>query len=140
MGGRMMEAFAIKPLRIKSTGAEYLPGERVDAPTEKLLSWAERGLVRIEDPSSSSRLFSNGHPTGATLSDPPLIRVYAWCLVNLRFGPILSPPTDLSKAAEECRLSIGETREAFGQLLRDGDLLCERARGKEIYYLAPIRW
>ena len=136
-----MEAYALYPLRSKSTGAEWLPGQKVEAPDEKLLAWAERGLVRIEDP-SSSRLFSNGRPTGATLADPPLIRVYAWCLVNLRFGPILSPPTDLPKAAEECRLSIGETREAFGQLLRDGDLLCERDRqsGKVIYYLAPIRW
>ncbi len=138
----MMEAFAIKPLRIKSTGAEYLPGERVDAPTEKLLSWAERGLVRIEDPSSSSRLFSNGRPTGATLSDPPYIRIYAWCLLNLRFGPFLSSPTDLSKAAEECLLSIAETQEAFGKLLRDGDLQVERDRPTrtDIYFLAPIKW
>ena len=138
----MMEAYALYPLRSKSTGAEWLPGQKVEASDEKLLSWAERGLVRIEDPSSSSRLFSNGRPTGATLADPPHIRIYAWCLVNLRFGPILSPPTDLSKAAEECRLSIGETREAFKELLRDGDLQVERDRPTrtDIYFLAPIKW
>ena len=137
-----MEAYALHPLRIKSTGAEYLPGERVDAPPEKLRAWAERGLVRIGEPSSSSRLFSNGRPTGATLADPPHIRVYAWCLGNLRFGPLLSSPTDLSKAAEECQLSIEETREAFGTLLRDGDLQVERDRHTrtDIYFLAPIKW
>ena len=136
-----MDAYALHPLRSKSTGAEWLPGQKVEAPVEKLLAWAERGLVRIEDPSSSSRLFSNGRPTGATLADQPHIRVYAWCLVNLRFGPILSPLTDHPKAAVECQLSIGETREAFRKLLRAGDLLVERGRGgRDVYYLAPLRW
>ena len=136
----MMEAFALCPLRVKSTGAEYLPGERVEAPEEKLRTWAEMGLVRIAAP-DSSRLFSNEKPTGATLDDPPLIRVYAWCLANLRFGPLFSQPTDLSKAAEECCLSIEETRNAFKQLLRDGDLMFERGRGgKDVYFLAPLRW
>ena len=131
-----MEAYALHPLRSKSTGTEYLPGERVEAPPEKLLEWAEKGLVQIEDP----RLFSNGKPTFAILNDPPHIRVYAWSLQNLRFGPILSSSTDLSKAAEECRLSIEETREAFSKLHRDGDLLKERNHRGDIYFLAPIRW
>lgn len=135
-----MDAFALCPLRVKSTGAEYLPGERVEAPEEKLRTWAEMGLVRIEAP-DSSRLFSNGKATGATLDDPPLIRVYAWCLLNLRFGPILSTPTDFPRAAEECCLSVEETREAFKKLLKDGDLKFERGRGgKDVYFLAPIRW
>lgn len=135
-----MEAYALHPLRVKSTGAEYLPGERVDASPEKLRTWAERGLVRIEN-TESSCLFSNGRPTGATLADLPHIRVFAWCLVNLRFGPFRSSPTDLSKAAEECRLSIEEIREAFRKLLQDGDLLVERERGgRDVYYLAPVRW
>lgn len=136
----MMEAYALHPLRSKSTGAEYLPGERVDAPPEKLRTWEEMGLVRIEN-SDSMRLFSNGKATGATLADLPHIRIFAWSLVNLRFGPLLSSPTDLSKAAEECRMPVEETREAFRQLLRDGDLLVERDRRHgDIYYLAPIRW
>ena len=134
-----MEACAIHPLRSKSTGTEYLPGDPVIAPPEKLLEWAKMGLVRLESP--SSRLFSNGRPTGATIGDQPHIRVYAWCLVNLRFGPILSTSTDLPKAAEECRLSIEETREAFWKLLKDGDLKFERGHGgRDIYFLAPIRW
>ncbi|AKS24104.1 hypothetical protein ABH19_10680 [Leptospirillum sp. Group II 'CF-1'] len=139
----MMEAIALHPLRSKSTGAEWLPGQKVEASEEKLRSWAEQGLVRIveTDPSfPPSQLFSNGKPTGANLADPPLIRVYAWCLVNLRFAPILSSPTDFSRAAEECRLSIGETREAFRKLLKDGDLEFERERGRDYYWLAPIRW
>ena len=138
-----MEAYALHPLRSRSTGAEWLPGQKVEAPEEKLLAWAEKGLVRIEnDEDPSSRLFSNGKPTGATLADPPLIRVYAWCLVNLRFGPILSPPTNLPKAAAECQLSIGEARDAFRKLLHDGDLLVEQDRRTrtDIFYLAPIKW
>lgn len=131
-----MEAYALHPLRSKSTGTEYLPGERVEAPPEKPLEWAEKGLVQIEDP----RLFSNGKPTGATLNDPSHIRVYAWCLLNLRFGPILSSPTDLPKAAEECRLSLLEVREAFGKLVEEGDLKAERTRAGDIYFLAPVRW
>lgn len=132
-------AVAIKNFRVKGTGAEFPAGTLVEATPETLSKWAEMGLVRIEDP---SRLFSNGRPTGARLADPPHIRVYAWCLVNLRFGPIFSSSTDLSKAAEECRLSIEETREAFGQLLRDGDLRVEwdRRTRTEIYFLAPIKW
>ena len=133
-----MDAYALKPLRVKSTGAEYLPGERVDAPSEKLRTWAEMGLVRIEDP--PSRLFSNGKPTGGPLDDPPLIRIYAWCLLNLRFGPTLSTPTDFPRAAEECCLSVEETREAFRKLVCDGDLRFERDRGRECYWLSPIRW
>ena len=135
-------AVAIKNFRVKGTGAAFPAGTLVEATPETLSKWAEMGLVRIEDPSFSSRMSSNGKATGATLSDPPYIRVYAWCLVNLRFGPILSPPTDLSKAAEECQLSIEETREAFGKLLQDGDLQVERDRHTrtDIYFLAPIKW
>ena len=135
------EAIAIKNFRVKGTGAAYPVGSRVEAPAETLRKWADMGLVQIEEPSFSSRLFSNGKPTGATIGDQPHIRVYAWSLVNLRFGPALSSPTDLWGAAEECQLSIGETREAFRKLLRDGDLLVERGRGgRDVYYLAPLRW
>ena len=139
----MIEAIALHPLRSRSTGAEWLPGQKVEASEEKLRSWAEQGLVQIIETSDpTSPLFSKGKPMGATLADPPLIRVYAWCLVNLRFGPILSTPTDFPRAAEECHLPLDDAREAFRKLLKDGDLLCERGRqsGKEIYYLAPIRW
>ena len=131
-----MEAYAIHPLRSKSTGTEYLPGERVEAPPEKLLKWAERGLVRIEDP----RLFSNGKPTFATMDDPPHIRIYAWCLVNLGFGPFLSSPTDLSRVVRECHLSLSEIREAFRKLVKEGDLKVERTREGDIYSLPPIQW
>jgi hypothetical protein len=131
---------ALSPFRVKSTGMEYHPGEKVEAPEEKLRLWAEKGLVQIED-SDFMRLFSNGKPTGATLADLPHIRVYAWALQNLRFGPLLSFPTDLSKAAEECRMSLIETRGGFKKLLHDGDLLVERGRGgKDVYFLAPFRW
>ncbi|MHB8370634.1 MAG: hypothetical protein ACYDBP_13280 [Leptospirales bacterium] len=112
----------------------------MEAPAETLRKWEEMGLVRIEAP-DSSRLFSNGKATGATLADLPHIRIYAWALQNLRFGSLLSAPKDLSKAAEECRLSIVETREAFRKLLKEGDLLGESGRGgRDIYFLAPLKW
>lgn len=44
-----MEAIAIRPIRVKTTGKEYRPGERVEAEPEKLLQWSEKGLVRIVD-------------------------------------------------------------------------------------------
>lgn len=137
-----MEAIALHPLRSRSTGAEWLPGQKIEAPEDKIRSWAEQGLVQIIETSDpTSPLFSKGKPMGATLADPPLIRVYAWCLLNLRFSPILLTPTDFQRAAKECQLSIEETRAVFGQLLRDGDLKCERDRvGKEIHYLAPIQF
>lgn len=134
-----MEAIALHPLRSKSTGVEWLPGQKVEAPEEKLREWAEKGLVRLVD-SFPPQLFSNGKPTGATLNDPPHIRTYAWCLANLRFGTIFSSPTDFSKTAKECHLSLREVREAFGRLLKDGDLKVERTRGRDIYFLAPFRW
>ena len=135
--------------RVKYTGKIFEPGTILDLPEDKawrLINqcWAEpiqdHENAELEF-SDSMRLFSNGKSTGATLADLPHIRIFAWSLLNLRFGPLLSSPTDLSKAAEECRLFIGETREAFRKLLQDGDLLVERDRRHgEIYYLAPIRW
>ncbi len=134
--------------RVKYTGKIFEPGTILDLPEDKawwLINqcWAEpiqdHENAELEF-SDSSRLFSNGKPTFATLEDPPHIRVYAWSLQNLRFGPILSPPTDLSKAAVDCRLSLDEAREAFEKLIKDGDLLKERNRRGDIYFLAPIRW
>lgn len=133
--------------RVKYTGKIFEPGTILNLPDDK--AWRlinQCGGEPVQDrehseSESSSRLFSNGIPTGATLADTPLIRVYAWSLANLRFGPISSYPTDFSKAAVECQISIAETREAFRKLLQDGDLLVERGRGgRDVYYLAPIRW
>ena len=42
-----MEGIALKPIRVRSTGQEYLPGDRVEAEPAKLLQWSEKGLVRI---------------------------------------------------------------------------------------------
>ncbi len=42
-----MEAIAIRPIRVKTTGKEYRPGDRVEAEPEKLLQWSEKGFVRI---------------------------------------------------------------------------------------------
>ncbi|KGA95206.1 hypothetical protein LptCag_2640 [Leptospirillum ferriphilum] len=42
-----MHAIALKPIRIKSTGQEFLPGQTLEAEAAKILQWSERGLVKI---------------------------------------------------------------------------------------------
>lgn len=44
-----MHAIALKPIRIKSTGQKFLPGQPLEAETAKILRWSEMGLVRIVD-------------------------------------------------------------------------------------------
>ncbi len=130
-------ATALQAFRRRSTGESWNPGDPVFAPEDKLREWAEEGLVRIEE----TRLFSNGKPTFATTFDQAHIRVYAWCLANLRFGSALPAPLDPFRVAADCRLTVPEARSALGKLVADGDLQVERERrtGKEVYFLAPIR-
>ena len=71
--------------------------------------------------------------------DPPLIRVYAWCLLHLGFSPSLL--LDLRKLASDCKIGIHEAKQALAQLVLDGDLRIERdSRGRELYSLAPVQW
>jgi hypothetical protein len=42
-----MNVTVTKPIRVKSTGKEYLPGQVVDLPEEKAREWEARGLVRV---------------------------------------------------------------------------------------------
>jgi len=42
-----VNAIALKPIRVKSTGQEFLPGDPVVASPGKLLQWSEKGLVQI---------------------------------------------------------------------------------------------
>lgn len=53
-----MEAIAIRPIRVKTTGKEYMPGDRVDAEPEKLIQWSEKGLVRIVEEDKNVRFES----------------------------------------------------------------------------------
>ena len=72
-------------------------------------------------------------------NDPPLIRVYAWCLVHLGFAPSL--PLDPNKLMSDCKIGSHEAKQALAQLVREGDLNVERGfRGRELYFLAPIQW
>lgn len=76
----------------------------------------------------------------AWTNDPPFVRVYAWALVNLRFGPSLAPP-DIQKLATDCRIDVVEARQALEQLVEDGDLIVgSERRGRGTYWLAPLRW
>jgi len=76
----------------------------------------------------------------AWTNDPPFVRVYAWALVNLRFGPSLAP-LNMQKLATDCRIDVVEARQALEQLVEDGDLIVEsERRGRGTYWLAPIRW
>lgn len=150
-----MKVTVIEPFRTRN-GKTFRPGDVIEASDEKLVPLVEKGRVRPLNESEPllspaheqedtldtvpSRLFSNGKPTGATKDDPLHIRVYAWCLVNLRFEPALIGGTDFSKVSEECCVSRTEAREAFRTLLQDGDLLVERGSGgRDIYFLAPIK-
>lgn len=71
-------------------------------------------------------------------NDPPHIRVFGWTLINLLFVPW--ERTDIGKIAKECALSISEVRKGLARLIQDGDLMVEKERGKEFYWLAPIRY
>jgi len=151
----MMKAFAIQPLRIKSTGTEYLPGERVDASPEKLKDWAAKGLVRIyEQEILLPVVVASDGRVLARLNDPPLIRAYAWALLTLSFSPVdestaksLNIPSGemngarLRNLAAELRMEEMDLQTALSHLVRDGDLMSktERGRGK-IYWLAPLRY
>ena len=57
-----MEAIAIRPIRVKNTGKEYLPGDRVEAEPEKLLQWSEKGLVRIVEEAREGEIVRFGSP------------------------------------------------------------------------------
>lgn len=146
-----MEAFAIHPLRVKSTGTEYLPGERVDASPEKLKDWAAKGLVRIHEPESPLPVvISSDGRVLAWANDPPHIRVYAWALQTLRFVPVdeqtarsLKIPSGevdgsrLRILAEKLRMSHQDLQSALDLLVVDGDLRRMTERSRRIYWLAP---
>ncbi|AFS54632.1 hypothetical protein [Leptospirillum ferriphilum] len=149
-----MEVIALVQLRVKSTGAEYLPGERVDAAPEKLREWAERGLVRVvkQEAPLPVVVASDGRVLAWT-NDPPHIRVYAWVLQTLRFIPvdaqtskILKIPsgemdaTRLRKLARDLRMTDQELQAALSQLVREKDLEFRTDRGRRIYFLAPLRY
>ena len=76
----------------------------------------------------------------AWTNNPPFVRVYAWALVNLRFGPSIAP-LNIQKLATDCRIDVVEARQALEQLVQNGDLIveCDR-RGRGRYWPAPIRW
>ena len=57
-----MEAIAIRPIRVKNTGKEYRPGDRVEAEPEKLLQWSEKGFVRIVEESKGEEIVRFNSP------------------------------------------------------------------------------
>lgn len=40
-----MEATILKPIKVRSTGETFLPGQVVDLPPEKIREWGAKGLV-----------------------------------------------------------------------------------------------
>ena len=147
-----MDAYALRPLRIKSTGAEYLPGERVEAPEEKLRTWAERGLVLLDETESPLPVVvaSDGRVL-AWSSDPPHIRLYAWALQNLGFVPVDEPTARslkipsgemdrirIRKLAGELHMGEQEVQAALDQMVKEGDLMVKTERGGRIYWLATL--
>jgi len=103
-------------------------------------AWVESANAVTSDPDNWNEpiLVNWGVPL-AWANDPPLIRVYAWCLVHLGFAPSL--PLDLNKLMSDCKIGSHEAKQALAQLVREGDLKVERcSRGRELYFLAPIQW
>jgi len=66
-------------------------------------------------------------------SDPPHIRLYAWCTVNLYPGRPLS--IDIEPTARLLELSPGEVRGGLARLVREGDLVKTWERGRDLYRL-----
>ena len=103
-------------------------------------AWVESANAVTSDPDSWNEpiLVNWGVPL-AWANDPPLIRVYAWCLVHLGFAPSLS--LDINKLMSDCKIGSHEAKQALAQLVREGDLKVERgSRGRELYFLAPFQW
>ena len=88
----------------------------------------------------------------AWTNDPPVIRLYAWALQNLRFVPVDGPTAKslkvssgemdrlrIGKLARELRMTDREVQTALDQLVREGDLMIKMERGLRIYWLAPLQ-
>ena len=71
-------------------------------------------------------------------NDPPHIRVFGWALIKILFVPW--EPTDLEKIAKDCAMTISEARKGLAKLIQEGDLMVKRERGREYYWLAPLRF
>jgi hypothetical protein len=94
----------------------------------------ERVAIMAEDiEPKGPRLFSGGKDLGVHEGDPPHIRVYAWCLVNLNTGRPLS--VDIDSTARILHLSPREVRTALSRLVKDGDLVRTMERGRELFRL-----
>ncbi|EQD24191.1 MAG: hypothetical protein D084_Lepto4C00544G0009 [Leptospirillum sp. Group IV 'UBA BS'] len=66
-------------------------------------------------------------------ADPPHVKFYAWCTVNLFPGRPLA--VDIPSTATALQLSPEEVRSALARLVKDGDLVRTRERGRELYRL-----
>lgn len=62
-----MDATVLKPIRVRSTGETFLPGQVVDLPEEKIREWGDRGLVRPLPPDPESEM---GKPENPRKPDP----------------------------------------------------------------------
>jgi hypothetical protein len=122
---------------------EYGPGNIQPLPFED---------VRESDPPLPVVVPSDGRVLSWT-NDPPVIRLYAWALQNLRFVPVDGPTAKslkvssgemdrlrIGKLARELRMTDREIQAAFDQLVREGDLMFKTERGRRIYFLAPLRF
>jgi len=66
-------------------------------------------------------------------ADPPHIRLYAWATTALYPGRPLA--VDIEPTARLLELTPQEVREALGRLVREGDLVRTRERGRELFRL-----
>ena len=92
----------------------------------------ERVAIMAEDAEPrGERLYSGGKDLGVHAGDPPHIRVYAWCLVNLNTGRPLS--VDIYSTARILHLSPREIRTALAEVVKSRDLILTREQWRELY-------
>jgi len=116
------------------------PSKFTEDTLQTLWSAYSSNLSRIEKrPDSSDDLLPDHpiiiqeeHPTSMEW-DPPYIRFYAWVMMNLSTRRAI--PLDIKKVSRDCGLSSLQIRESIIQLIRDGDLVLTREKGRELYRL-----
>ncbi|EQD24412.1 MAG: hypothetical protein D084_Lepto4C00444G0001 [Leptospirillum sp. Group IV 'UBA BS'] len=121
------------------------PNEETEIPPEAdqsdPVSLAERIGIRFESeiptPEGTGGLGKpvftyRGHVL-AWEADPPHVKFYAWCTVNLFPGRPLS--IDTEPVGRLLGLTPAQVREAIIRLVREGDLVRTRERGGELFRL-----
>lgn len=112
-----------------SSGSSFLPETSPELPDSD--AQIERIGLRFDGPEAAGeptlRHPVDGQPL-AFKEDAPHVRVFAWCLLNLRIG--FPMEIDIPTVASACGLSHAETSEAINLLILENDLSRSVTGGK----------